>query len=551
MSSERTAAGHEQSLNETTARLPPGSRFRIPLSELKFWQGAFGHLGLSEAQRFLLLALLIGMFSGLLVVLFHITIDLTSWMSLGALAGRFHLVRLLSPAVGAILAVLVVRKVFPRAKGSGVNQTKIAIYSSDGYVASSTIFGKFLACAISIGSGNSLGPEDPSLQMGAGVASWLGRLFRLPRNSMRLIAPVGAAAGIAAAFNTPITAVLFVMEEVLADWSATAVGSILLAAVSAVVTMRAFLGNQPLFQVPEFELANPNELFIYAGIGIVGGVLSALFIGLIERVKKRLSGLPHWRHYVLPIAAGFLTGVVGLWFPEVMGAGYDAVNSALHGQFVWQVLIYLAFAKLIVTVFAFTAETPGGMFAPALFIGGMVGGGLGGLAHRFWPLGAAPAEAYLLVGMGTFFAGVFRAPITSIFMVFELSASYVIILPVMISNTTSYLLSRRLHPLPFFTMLAQLEGVNLPSAEEKRNFQPLRVEDAMRLGPAPPGVVATARLYRDEPLDAALRVLSKSHLIEVISRLEPDEVLGTLTLADVHRAYGLDPDAGERVRSRS
>ncbi len=526
-------------MNERYAPYVAAEKFRIAISQRKFWQGAFGHLGLSEAQRFLLLALLIGIFSGLLVVLFHITIDVTSWISLGALAGRFHLVRLFTPAVGAIVAVLLVRKVFPRARGSGVNQTKIAIYSSDGYVASSTIAGKFLACAISIGTGNSLGPEDPSLQMGAGVASWLGRLFHLPRNSMRLIAPVGAAAGIAAAFNTPITGVLFVLEEVLADWSATAVGSIVIAAVAGVVTMRASLGNEPLFRIPVFELTNASELFIYAGIGIVGGALSALFIWFIQRVKTRMSHMPHWRHYVLPIAAGFLTGVVGLWFPEVMGAGYDAINSALHGQFVWQVLIYLALTKLLVTLLAFTAETPGGMFAPALFIGGMLGGGLGGLAHRFWPFGAAPAEAYMLVGMGTFFAGVFRAPITSIFMVFELSASYVIILPVMIANTTAYLISRKLQSTPFFKMLAQLEGLNLPSAEEKRGFQPLRVEDAMRPADSKVHLGTTAQLYPDEPLDAALRLLSMRPLVKVVSRLQPDEILGTLTLDDVHRAYGI------------
>jgi CIC family chloride channel protein len=510
--------------------IPAGGRFRVPIAQLKFWQGAFGHLGLSEAQRFLLLALLIGIFSGLLVVLFHISIDFLSWNSLGVLKGRFQLIRLLTPALGAVIAVLLVRKVFTRAKGSGVNQTKIAIYSSDGYIPGSTIFGKFFACAISIGSGNSLGPEDPSLQMGAGVASWLGRLFHLPRNNMRLIAPVGAAAGIAAAFNTPITGVLFVMEEVLADWSATAVGSIVLAAVSAVVTMRAFLGNQPLFEVPVFRLASASELLIYAGIGVVGGGLSALFIKLIQMVKRRLAEFPHWRHYALPAGAGFLTGVVGLWFPEVMGAGYDTINSALHGQFLWTTLIYLALAKLVVTLLAFTAETPGGMFAPALFIGGMMGGGVGGLAHAVWPKAAAPAEAYLLVGMGTFFAGVFRAPITSIFMVFEVSASYVIILPVMIANITSYLISRRLQSTAFFKMLAQLEGVNLPSAEEKRNFQPLRVEDAMQMETPHPAAPGNVRLYPDEPLDAALRVLSHVRRIDVVSRLHPDQVLGTLTL---------------------
>jgi CIC family chloride channel protein len=487
------------------------------------------------------------MFSGLLVVLFHITIEFISWGTLGALAGRFHFVRLLSPAAGAVVAVFLVRKVFRRAKGSGVNQTKIAIYSSEGYVPSSTIVGKFLACAISIGSGNSLGPEDPSLQMGAGVASYLGRLFHLPRNNMRMIAPVGAAAGIAAAFNTPITGVLFVMEEVLADWSSTAVGSIVLAAVSAVVTERAFLGNEPLFRIPSFELNHASELFVYAGIGVVGGALSALFIWSIERLRKRMDELPPWRHFALPAAAGFLTGVVGLWFPEVMGAGYGAINSALHGQFVWQMMLYLGLAKLLVTLLSFTAETPGGMFAPALFVGGMLGGALGSLAHRFWPFGAASGEAYMLVGMGTFFAGVFRAPITSIFMVFEVSASYMIILPVMVANTTAYLLSRHLHPTPFFKMLAELEGVNLPSAEEKRNFQPLRVEDAMNaVSPAvqpEPGI----RLYPDEPLDAALRLLAAQPRIQVVSRLRPDEVLGTLTLPDVHRAYGI---AGQMVPVR-
>src|SRR3954454_17939008 len=257
----------------------------------------------------MVLALVIGVFAGLLIVLFHILIDFTSWTTLGALAGRYRLARLISPAIGAVIAGFIVRVIFPLARGSGVNQTKIAVYSSEGYVSATTIVGKFLACAISIGTGNSLGPEDPSLQMGAGVASRLGRLSHLPRRRMRMITRVGAAAGIAAAFNTPISGVLFVMEEVLADWSAAAVGSIVLAAVSAVVTMRAFLGNEPLFRIPAFELASASELLVYAGIGLVSGALSALFIWLIAELKKRIEHLPHWKSYTLPIAAGFLTGV--------------------------------------------------------------------------------------------------------------------------------------------------------------------------------------------------------------------------------------------------
>ena len=155
-------------------------------------------------------------------------------------------------------------------------------------------------------------------------------------------------------------------------------------------------------------------------------------------------------------------------------------------------------------------------------------------------------SAYILVGMGTFFAGVFRAPITSIFMVFELSASYVIILPVMIANTTAYLISRRLHEVPFFKMLARLEGVNLPSAEEKRTFQPLRVESAMQHVTAPTPLEPGMRLYPDEPLDAALRLLSLQPAVQVISRLHPDDVIATLTLDDVHRAYGIIGEAAKR-----
>jgi CIC family chloride channel protein len=497
------------------------------------------NLRLSQAQRFLVLALLIGIFSGLLVVCFHIMIDWTSWKTLGALAGRFRLVRLLTPALGAVAAVALVTWVFPRAKGSGVNQTKVAIYSSNGYVPSSTILGKFLACAISIGTGNSLGPEDPSLQMGAGVASTLGRLFQLERSTMRLIAPVGAAAGIAAAFNTPITGVLFVMEEVLADWSATTVGSIVLAAVSAVVTMRAFLGNEPLFRIPTFEVNHASEFLIYAAIGLVGGVLSALFIASISRAKQRLEELPHHNPLLLPAIGGFLTGVVGLWFPEVMGAGYDAINSALHGQFSWDVLLYLGLLKMLVTLFCFSAGTPGGMFAPSLFIGTMIGASCGEMAHRWWPFPAAAPEAYMLVGMGTFFAGVFRSPISSIFLVFEASASYVIILPVMIANTTSYLLSRKLYGTAFFKMLAQVEGLALPSAEEKRGFQPLRVEDAMQQLASAMAPEPGMRLFPDEPLDAALRLLAVRPRIQVVSRVRPDEVIGTLSLHDVHQAYGI------------
>ncbi|HEY7789502.1 MAG TPA: chloride channel protein [Vicinamibacterales bacterium] len=551
--------------------------------------------GFGQTQRFLLLSILIGLFAGLLVVCFHITIDFVSWATLGTPVGASWTRTLLAPTLGGLAAVALVRYVFRRARGSGVNHTKAALYIFDGYVPFSTVIGKFIACSISIGTGNSLGPEDPSLQMGAGVASLLGRAFGVDKEHMRLIAPVGAAAGLAAAFNTPITAVLFVIETVVAAWDAGVLGSILLSAVSAVVVIRWFLGDQPLFHAPSFQLTHPSELAIYAIVGIIGGLLAVLFVKLVGRLHGALEKLPKRMALAKPVVAGLLVGLAGLWLPQVMGAGYGAVDNALRDQFVWQTLLALGLVKMVVTLLCFSAETPGGMFAPTIFTGAMIGGGIGALAQIYWPFPTSSTGAYVLVGMGAFFAGVFRTPMTAIFMVFELSASYVIILPVMIASTIAYLISRQLQPVPFFELIARQEGVDLPSLEAQRERQPLLVENAMQRGTIltlsadmsveaalaalrsaalPHALVSleratwssvalddlesavqqghkgsplraalpltpTPRLYPDLALDSALRLLGSHRLLPVLNRARPGQVLGLITLEDIHRAYGI------------
>ena len=261
------------------------------LASRGFSQGGIPIPQFDSAQRFLLLSILIGVFSGLLVVCFHFLIEFVSWGTLGVPVGESFVFTLLFPPFGAFISVLLIREVFPRAEGSGINNTKAAIYISDGYIPLQSVLGKFLACSISIGSGNSLGPEDPALQMGAGVASYIGRSFRLAKEHMRLIAPVGAAAGIAAAFNTPITAVLFVIEEVIGSWNAGVLGSIVLSSVSAVVVTRSFLGDQPLFRVPEFQFRDPVELLAYAVMGVAGGLVSVAFARILVLIRERFRDL--------------------------------------------------------------------------------------------------------------------------------------------------------------------------------------------------------------------------------------------------------------------
>jgi CIC family chloride channel protein len=382
-------------------------------------------------------------------------------------------------------------------RGSGVNQTKAAVYIYDGFIPFNTVIGKFVTCALAIGTGQSLGPEDPSLQMGAGIASALGRRLRLSREKVRLIAPVGAAAGLAAAFNAPISAVLFVIEEVIGKWTAGVLGAIVLAAVSSVVMSRWFLGEQPLFRIPEYHLVHPAELLAYAALGVMGGISSLVMVKFIAYARPRLKALPRWSQYLQPAAAGLLIGIIGLWLPQVMGAGYDFMDQAMHDQFTWQILALLAAFKILSTSLSFVSGTPGGMFAPTLFIGAMLGGAVGGIEHHFFPWLTGSVGAYALVGMGTLFAAFLRVPMTSVFMVLEVSGNYSIILPVIISNTIAYLISRQYQQTSLFDLLSRQDGMDLPSMEERREAVTVHVEDAMR---AYQGAV----LNIEDPLSAAL-----------------------------------------------
>jgi len=487
---------------------------------------------LREDRFFLLLAVLIGVLSGLVVVCFRLAIEWTQIELLGpSLAPSFPRV-VLTPVIAGIVVALLAIHVFPRVRGSGVNQVKSAMYISNGYVPFSNVIRKFVACALAIGSGQSLGPEDPSLLMGAGIASLIGRSLRLSQEKVRLIAPVGAAAGLAAAFNAPISAVLFVIEEVVGTWSAGVLGAIVLAAVSSVVTMRTFLGPESLFRVPGFRVAGPGELLAYVVLGVAGGAASLLLLKWIVYARPKMQELPHWTEYLQPAASGLLIGLIGIRFPQVMGAGYAIVDQAMHGQFGWQLLLLLAGLKLLATGFSFLSGTPGGMFAPVIFIGAMLGGAVGSIEHHFFPALTATIGTFALVGIGTLFAGFLRTPITSVFMVIELSGNYTAILPVIISTMIAYGISRAYQKVPLFDLLARQDGIVLPSIEERREMTSFVVEDAMR----------TEGVLVSEPGD---------HIVEVAKQAEahPESALllrmrpGEWWLLDREDVLRLAPDA--------
>jgi len=582
-----------------TPRASPDETFalRVQAAVLDAFERARAGLSMREDNFFLLLSVIIGLFAGLAVVCFRISIDYTRLWLLGSgidsVTGPGPVRIVLVPTAAGLLLAFVVLRIFPRVKGSGVTQTKSAVYIYDGYIPFDTVIGKFLTCALAIGSGQSLGPEDPSLQMGAGIASALGRRLHLSREKVRLIAPVGAAAGLAAAFNAPIAAVLFVVEEVIGTWSAGILGAVVLAAVAAVVVMRLFLGAEPLFQIPPYSMAHASELLSYAALGVLGGITSLIFVKLLRLVRSRVRSLPRWTLYVQPALAGMIIGGIGLRFPQIMGAGYEYIDQAMHGQFFWRTLVALALLKVLATSLSISSGAPGGMFAPALFVGSMVGAAVGSVQHQFFPGAAGPLGAYALVGMGTLFAGFLRAPMTSVFMVLEVSGNYSIILPVIISNAIAYVIARRFQETPIFDLMTREEGLDLPSMEEGREQTALLVENAMR---KPVGLILKAsdtvgdaasrladmtedpllvsydtgrwtlvykntlleavkagkagqplssilpntrlpRLHPDQSLDLALRLIRDAPFLPVVHRADARHLVGLLSLDDILTAY--------------
>ena len=444
-------------------------------------EGLDAVLPVREERLFLLLSIFIGVISGLLVVSFRMAIEWLSVLLRGPAPGPHQLRLLAAPALAGIVIAVLTRYVFPGVKGSGVNQTKAALYIHNGYISTRTVIGKFMLAALAIGSGQSLGPEDPSLQIGAGVASLISRKIGLSRERLRIFAPVGAAAGLAAAFNAPISAILFVIEEVIGQWTAGVLGSVVLSAVSAVVVARWFWGASPMFRIPSVDLRDPRELMAYAALGLVGGVASLGFAKALGYLRPLMRSQPQWFQIMQPALAGLLVGGIGYFgLPQVMGAGYGAIDLAMHGQFALKMLLLLAVFKIIATTLSFSSGTPGGMFAPTLFTGAMLGAAVGSFEHHFFPVLTGSEGSYALVGMGVLFAAFLRAPLTSVFMVLEVSGNYSIVLPVILANTIAYLISRSLQPIPIFEMFTHQDGLYLPSMEEEREETDLRVEDALK-----------------------------------------------------------------------
>jgi CIC family chloride channel protein len=412
-----------------------------------------------EARLFAALSIVVGILAGLSAVLFAVTIDWVTHTLFGFRAGPARTA--LVPILVSLATGLLLRYVFPGVRGSGVPQTETAYKLDGGVIPWIVPIGKFVTGALTIGAGHSMGREGPSVQIGGGIASVIGRWLRLSPARVRDLVPVGVAGALAAAFNTPVSAVIFTLEEIIGDMNAPLLGSAVIASVASVVVERAILGNEPLFHLPQYRLAHPAELFAYAVLGVGGGLVSLVFCRGLLGLRAAFKRLPAWTVPLQPAVGGLAIAVLLLTVPQVTGVGYGYVDQALNGGMVLKTMALLCGLKLVATIVSYSTGNAGGIFGPTLYIGAMAGGAIGVLVRHVAPFPVADPGAYALVGMGALFAGILRAPMTSVFMIFEITQDYQILVPLMVANLLSFTISRRLQPTPIYHALLEQDGIRL------------------------------------------------------------------------------------------
>ncbi len=504
----------------------------------------------SETVGPVLLAVSVGLLASLWAILFR-------WMIAGVRAVFFgHAARaagrlpgperlhdlhvLFAPAVGLALTVWIVRRWAPEAQGHGVPEVQHAVRHRGGRMRPRVVLIKAFASALSIGSGGSVGREGPIVQVGASLGSTIGQVTGLGPEQLKLLVACGAAGGIAATFNAPIAGVLFALEVVLGSFHARQFGLVVIASVAATALSQAVLGHEPAFRlVAPFSLASQRELLLYLLLGAVLGVVAVVYVKCVYGAEDLFESWrvhPVWRGF----AGGLLVGAVGFFGSTlVFGVGYEGVELALAGRLGLSALALLAVAKIFATSVTLGAGGSGGVFAPALFAGAMLGGAFGTAANLLFPVWTAPTGAYALVGMASLFGAAAHAPITAVLILFEMTDNYQIILPLMLAVGMSYLVASSLSSDSIYSIKLRRLGGETGAMGEGSVLDLLLVADVM----VEDVETVSPDLTLDELADLSRRRRTRSW--PVVDR--DDRLLGIVTETDLERALVDGDDHSRRV----
>jgi chloride channel protein, CIC family len=435
----------------------------------------------TERQRLLAITILAGGLCGFAAVAFHVSVGflerlLIERASAGASTpGHYAWIvwTILTPAIGGLICGLGLYYIAPAAAGSGIPQVKVAFTLRSGYISVRETLAKFGICALQIGSGASLGVEGPTVHICAGVSNMLARAARLSPEYRRRMASVGMAAGIAAAFNAPISSVTFTLEELIGDLDQTMLSGVIVAAALAAVVEHTVMGANPIFKVPRaFEMGPASSLIGYSLLGLLAAFVSVAFTDSLLRVRarfKRLTKIPRWVQPAIGAAATGSFAVVALLFfhlDGIAGDPYRTLTLAFSGTIPVLAMASLCVLKLAATVTSYSSGGSGGIFAPALFMGGMLGGAVGYCDVLVFHHPPETIGAFAVVGMGAVFAGIVRAPMTSILIIFEMTRGYGLVLPLMIANMSAFALARHWRKTPIYDALLEQDGIYLHETPE-------------------------------------------------------------------------------------
>jgi len=436
----------------------------------------------------IVIAVIIGLGGGLSAVGFRFLIQTVQRWSWGRGSPPLDYIHglpawwpVLVPTVGGLVVGLIVHTFAREAKGHGVPEVMEAVALRGGRIRPRVVAAKMLASGVCIGTGGSVGREGPIVQIGSALGSTIGQWFRLDRQRMRTLVGCGAAAGIAATFNAPVAGALFAVEVILGDFGVAQFSPIVISSVAGTVVSQYFLGDFPAFRVPTYQLKHPLELLAYAGLGVLAGLVAVAFIRILYFTED-LWDNPRFRLYppLKTMLGGLAIGVIGLFLPQVFGVGYEAIDVALHGSMAFQLMLLLVVAKIVAVSTTIGSGGSGGIFAPSLFIGAMLGGAVGTVLHALWPESTAAPGAYALVGMGALVGATTHAPITAILIIFELTATYKIMLPLMITCIIATLLSTRIQHDSIYTLKLVRRGIDIFKGRAVNVLSPVSVSEVMR-----------------------------------------------------------------------
>ncbi len=415
---------------------------------------------------------------------------------------------------------LITHRFAREARGHGVPEVMEAVALRGGRIRPRVVVAKMLASGVSIASGGSVGREGPIVQIGSALGSTLGQWLKIDQRRLRTLVGCGAAAGIAATFNAPMAGALFAVEIILGDFGVSQFSPIVISSVMGTVVSQYFLGDFPAFEVPPYSLVHAFELFAYAALGLLAGLAALAFMRTLYAAEDFFDKVCIYPP-IRTLIGGVMIGIIGVWLPQVFGVGYETINDALQGAMVWKFMLLLVVFKILAVSITIGSGGSGGIFAPSLFIGAMLGGAIGTVVHAIWPASTAGAGAYALVGMGAVVAAGTHAPITAILIIFELTGDYKIILPLMISCITATLLATQMQTASIYTLKLLRRGIDIHKGKDINVLQSVHVREEMRsdavmVSPEAP-LVALLSKFIEHPGSTLFVTDDDNHLLGIVT----------------------------------